>query len=577
MGLSRPDRASITPNMRLLIATCATLLTLAVGAPVALAASHPAAPSGAVQGASPGNGLPETYVTTLTVRPPGFSTTAAQAMAAAEATGTMRAIHHRQHPLTVVPLLFQGQRWLVDFYHHRHLVAEAEVTAAGRVTGVYTGPVAEALYARGHFMPLFDSWWVIVPFSLLFLLPFLDLRRLWRLVHLDALVLLSFLISYGLFNSLHLEAGVWLAYPPLLYLGARMTWIGFGRARDNEARSGRAPLLPNRLLGVGLLALVAGRIALALVSTYVSDVGVASASGAHRILSGLPLYYPGSGHADTYGPVAYLAYVPFDLVFSLHKMWAARAAAIAFDAVTIVGLMALGRRLRPGREGRRLGLLFAWGWAACPFTLLAVMMHTNDGLVAMLSVLALLVFASPGARGAMLGLAAAAKFSPAALLPLFAGPRERGRKAVLMCVGAFALVVVTAIALYLPSGGVREFYDHTIGYQLGRADVFSPWALHPSLKPIATAIEVCVVLLAAALALVPRRRSLVQASALAAMVTIAVQLPAIHWFYYYIVWFVPFLLVALLGAQGLPARSAEPESAEDVPATELPEQILIPA
>jgi uncharacterized membrane protein len=195
----------------------------------------------------------------------------------------------------------------------------------------------------------------------------------------------------------------------------------------------------------------------------------------------------------------------------------------------------------------------------------------------MLSVLALLVFASPAARGAMLGLAAAAKFSPAILLPLFAGPRDRGRKATLLCVGAFALVVIAAIGLYLPSGGIREFYDHTIGYQLSRDDVFSPWALHPGLKPIATAIEAGVILLAAAVAFIPRRRSLVQVSALAAMLTIAVQLPAIHWFYYYIVWFVPFMLVALLGAPLPPARASEADLADALGAPELPERILIPA
>src|ERR1019366_3875963 len=101
-------------------------------------------------------------------------------------------------------------------------------------------------------------------------------------------------------------------------------------------------------------------------------------------------------------------------------------ASVVFDLVTILGLLALGRRLKPGREGRRLGLALGWAWAACPFTLLGLLMHTNDGLIAMLSVLSLLVFSSPSARGAVLGLAAAAKFSPAALLPLFASDRERG-------------------------------------------------------------------------------------------------------------------------------------------------------
>jgi Glycosyltransferase family 87 len=561
--------------MRLLIATSGILLALAVGAPIAFADSGPAPGSKAVLGAPTGDGLPEWHVTTLTVPPPGLATTALQASRAAEATPRMQALHRRQHPLTVVPLDFEGQHWMVDFYYQRHLVAEAEVTSAGRVTGVYTGPVAIAVYARGHFLPLFDSWWVVGTFSVLFLLPFLAVGRRWRLAALDALAVLSFLVSYGLFNSVHLEAGVWLAYPPLLYLAARMAWIGFGRGRPVGSTSARQRVISNRLLAVGLLALLAARLALAVASHAISDVGVSSFVGAHRILDGLPLYYAGSGHADTYGPVAYLAYAPFAALFSLPT--AAKGAAITFDLITVGGLLALGTRLRAGEHGRRLGLLLAWGWAACPFTLLALMMHTNDGLIAMLSVLALLMFASPTARGAMIGLATAAKFSPAVLLPLFANPGGRGRKAAVGCVVAFALVVVTAIGLALPPGGIREFYDHTIGYQLGRTDVFSPWALHPALKPIAIAIEGAVILLAAAVAFVPRRRSLAQVSALAAMLTIAVQLPAIHWFYYYIVWFVPFLLVALLAGPQAGGREDEHELVDAEPAPEVPERILVPA
>jgi hypothetical protein len=107
-------------------------------------------------------------------------------------------------------------------------------------------------------------------------------------------------------------------------------------------------------------------------------------------------------------------------------------------------------------------------------------------------------------------------------------------------------VVVTAIGLYLPSGGLSEFYNHTLGFQLTRSDVFSPWALHPSLDPVKLALEVGALALCAIVAFVPRRRSLTEVCALAAAITIAVQLPAVHWFYYFIVWFMPFVLVALL-------------------------------
>ena len=44
-------------------------------------------------------------------------------------------------------------------------------------------------------------------------------------------------------------------------------------------------------------------------------------------------------------------------------------------------------------------------------------------------------------------------------------------------------------------------------------------------------------------------RSTAQVSALAAALVIAVQLPAVHWFYLYIVWFVPLVLVAVLAAE----------------------------
>jgi hypothetical protein len=80
--------------------------------------------------------------------------------------------------------------------------------------------------------------------------------------------------------------------------------------------------------------------------------------------------------------------------------------------------------------------------------------------------------------------------------------------------------------------------------------VFSPWALHPGLDPLKLAFEAGAVLLAALVAFLPRRRSLPQVCALGGAITLAVQLPAEHWFYYYIVWFMPFVIVALLAGEG---------------------------
>jgi hypothetical protein len=576
--------------MRKLIVALSVIAALLIAVPVSALAATPLLRNASLQGkvTEPENialGVaPPIYkVASMSFRPPGFTADAAQAVAAAEKNRQMLAIHAKQHPLHVIPTFWVARRWMIQFVYHGKQIAEVDVSRVGRVTGVWTGPLVTALYARGNYATPFGVWWVLVPFSLLFLLPFLDIRRLWRIVHLDALVLLSFLISYLLFDHTKLVAAVWMVYPPLLYLLGRMLWIGFGcgwrRPRSAGAgttvsrSSGLSPLLSVRVLAIGLGALLIARTVLSLTDSTVIDVGYASVIGAHQLAIGHSLYFASAAHGDTYGPIAYLAYLPFELLFPWHGTWdylpSAHAASLAFDLITVLGLVLLGRRLRPGREGLRLGLALGWVWAACPFTLLDLMMHSNDGLIAMLSVLSLLAFTSPAARGALLGLAAAAKFAPAAMIGLYAGDRRGGRRSVIICVVSFAAVVLTSIGLYLPSGGIHEFYEQTIGFQLTRTDVFSPWALHPGLDPIKTAVEIVALLLCAVVTFVPRQRSLVQTAALAGGITIAVQLPAVHWFYYYIVWFMPFVMVALLAggdSQAAPAPAPVSETLDARPA-----------
>ena len=63
-------------------------------------------------------------------------------------------------------------------------------------------------------------------------------------------------------------------------------------------------------------------------------------------------------------------------------------------------------------------------------------------------------------------------------------------------------------------------------------------------------------LLCLAVAFVPRRRDLISLAALGAAGIVALQLGVTHWFYLYIVWFLPLVLVALLGPYGDPRRRA---------------------
>src|SRR5205823_14116757 len=106
---------------------------------------------------------------------------------------------------------------------------------------------------------------------------------------------------------------------------------------------------------------------------------------------------------------------------------AARVAGVAFDLLTLLGRFLVGRRLRAGPEGNNLGIALAYAWAAYPYTLFALDSNSNDTVVAMVLVYALLFVTSAPVRGALVGIGAAAKFVPLALAPLFAtaGPDRR--------------------------------------------------------------------------------------------------------------------------------------------------------
>jgi hypothetical protein len=505
--------------------------------------------------------------------PPGFKIDPAQALAVAKTSPEILAIHRAHHPLGYAVYVWVKWHYEVYFFFHHKLIADQIVTADGKLGQTYTGPLILGVYARGHYGGAFDSPWVLLSFGLMFLLPLARLRRRSWIDVLDLAMLLSFGISYALFDHGHVELSVWLFYPSLLYFLVRMLIRGW----RPEATRRLDCALPTALLVVGLLALIGARVGLALAPPHVMDVGIASAIGASKILHGQSIYYPSIGHPDTYGPIAYLAYVPFEAIWP--KSWsylpAARGATITFDLLTIGALLLLGMRLRPGATGRRQGLLLAWLWAACPFTLLGIYKGTNDGLVALVVVLAMLWLAKPVRRGAIIGLGAAAKFFPVILLGVMlvgrGGGEERQWRKVL---AGFVIAAGVSLAVFLPPGGLGEVYDHTIGYQLTRTDIFSIWALHPTLAPLKVAVEVGVVILAVVLAIRPRgRRGTPQVSAIAAALTIAVQLPALHWFYLYIVWFLPLVLIAVLGAEAhdneeppMIELSAPPVQADEAPA-----------
>ena len=456
-----------------------------------------------------------------------------------------------------VPLYYVSHpiRYEVAYTRGGKTVADIHIDGVtGEVIEKWTGPQAAMLLARGYTPSVggaLNRWYVWLPLALLFLLPFVDPRRPFRLLHLDLLVLLGFGVSEYFFNKGNVNASVPLVYPLLVYLLIRLALAGF-RPRPRGERL--MPYARTSWLVVGLVLLMVFRVGLNVSNSVIMDVGYASVIGADRITHKEDLYVDNAVHGDTYGPITYLAYVPFELLFPNDGRWgevpAAHAGALAFDLATIIGLMLLGTRLRSGAEGRRLGVALAFAWAAYPFTLLGLQANVNDGLVAALLVFALLVLQSPAKRGLMVGLAAAAKFAPIVLAPLMATGTGEERRARSWPAYAAALVGIVALplVLYLPDGGLKEFYDCTIGFQFGRDSVFSVWGLHPSLGWLQDVVKIAGLVFAGALAFVPRRRDLRQVAALGAAALIAAQLSVNHWFYFYIPWFTPFALLAMFGA-----------------------------
>ena len=461
---------------------------------------------------------------------------------------------------------------------------------SARVLEQWTGFQVAWTMARGYpgsFGRRANAWWVWLPLSVLFVVPFFDRRRPWRVLHLDLLVLTLFGVSLAFFNHGRIGLSVPLAYPPLLYVLVRALVIA--RPRLRRTRSGEPPrddvapgagvapareplplLVPASWLAVGTVFLIGFRVALNVVDSNVIDVGYAGVIGAHRVVHAQSLYggWPADNeHGDTYGPVSYEAYVPAVAVTGQNGRWndlpSAHLASVVFDLLAVAGLFLLGRRVR----GPTMGVALAYAWVAFPFTLYALACDTNDSLVGALVIAALLAASRPRLRGALGALAALTKFAPLALAPLLAlhRPPEAPARSRLRTLVAFTVAfVATAAVVSIPAfthDDLHTVWERTFVYQANRGSPFSVWGLWGGLRSAQAAVEAAALLLAVALALLPRRADVVGLAAAAAAILVAVQLGADHWFYLYIPWFFAPLIVALLARFGEPTLTTDAPSA----------------
>ncbi len=462
---------------------------------------------------------------------------------------------------------YGGGKWTVHFYVEEDGLLGGKPTSNGRkevakvkvddtswvLDYVWVGDQVGWHMARGEYGAYgkhANYWWVWGPLALVFALAFIRTDKPFSLRNLDVVALLGFLVSHGFFRQGIVYEAVLLWYPPLIYLFLRTLLMGFGVGERVEKTSN----LPTWLLFV--LAGLAGGLVLGLnLDARVIDVGYAGVVGADRILDGTMPYgnMPADvGTGDTYGPLNYLLYAPFVLIFGFSGEWDFLPAAHALTVFSfVVGALALlfaGWKLAGLKGGA--ALLFAW--AAFPYTLYSTNNNTNDIVVAAAAAVGLATIASPIARGASVAAGFAIKLYPAILGPLWMlHDGAKRRPIVNFVLGGLGVFFLTFWVLLLdgrPLEAGRLFYEKTIAFQGARE---TPWTIFnqvPALGFLQQPLLAAVVLLAFIVSAWPRRRTVRRLAAFSAALVIGFQLTTNYWYYPYVTWFEPFVFLALLPA-----------------------------
>ena len=593
----------------LCVAVTAVAALFAVGAATAPAASAPARASSPFSDAGELGGRPRGPAT------PGARLTSARATAIFLRNGKVASwLHRYPQPSLVTQATWDKIRvdWDVAAWSGKAgQIAKGRVAdQTGTVTEAWTGPQVAWTMARGgrgaFGGELANDPWVWLGLSLLFLLGLADLRRPLALRNLDLLVLLSLLASLWLFNRGDVFTAVALVYPPLAYLLARLAWIGSGRRRVPRRRS--RPLWPVWLLVAATVLACGLRVGLNASDSNVIDVGFAGVIGAQRIAHGQapwgnfpledkrPACGPaesagdirdrvqtdgrcesGNPRGDTYGPVAYLAYLPgygaagWNGKWDTGRGWSALPAvhitSILWDLLTVLGLALVGRRF----GGNRFAASLCLAWAAYPLTLYAFMSNTNDAIAPALLVFGFWLVTSPWARGSAVALAGWTKLVALVVAPLWAAyPDGLRPRTVARFAGGFLAVSLASFSLLLLEPDVlhaaRAFAERTFSWQLGRGSPFSLWdwgAYHaagiPDLKAVQWVLQGALVAAALGLAVFPRgRRSPLQLAALTGALLVGFEIVLTHWSWLYLPWVLPFAAIALLA----PERGPEPAAGE---------------
>ena len=134
-------------------------------------------------------------------------------------------------------------RWQVSFFRDGEEIVQVQVDdRSGAILEQWSGDQVAWSMARGYagaFGRKLNAPYVWIPLCVLFLLPFVDVRRPFRLLHLDLLVLLAFGVSHYFFNRGEIGVSAPLAYPGAPVPARARAVRGVPAAARRRARSCR--------------------------------------------------------------------------------------------------------------------------------------------------------------------------------------------------------------------------------------------------------------------------------------------------------------------------------------------------
>jgi len=390
------------------------------------------------------------------------------------------------------------------------------------------------------------------------------------------------------------------AFATLYSATALMAVWSFAMSRGRNVIEWR-PNLPDNALKL-LLAFVLALNFSVLFGHEPDDAGIYTSLGAQRWVETGTMPYadpllkgpdsPAHGAAATYGPLLYLAHIPFQWLtgtrynppdldpmnhaYSRPPFMATQLTCMVFQLVALWALYGIGRRLGGQTLGLSLVILYAgstyvMGLGSNTYLAGGLAYISHIAPTAML-LLCLYFIDRPFIAGMCLAGAAGVLFFPVFFFPLFAGWYFwRSRADAVRFTAGFALLgaliglmVITFTGTLDGKGPIRLLLESTLEHQEGFSSdqygmsPFSFWGNFPALASFwqvplvgTTSIFKPTFLLFASYCLsaffLARRRTWIELTLLLASLAAALQLWKTHAAGSYVEWYYPFLLIGLLG------------------------------